>query len=119
MQGAIAASAPIGAFVSEYNRPSYDPSSFWAVCSCLAGSEVPLLLSMISMSLKHAWRTKPSFIPMPACRGQLACTLIAMVSSTIKQWISTGGMCTAGGDARRFARGRSLAALPRQCQANI
>ena len=31
MQAAIAASAPIGAFISDLNQPSYDPSAFWKV----------------------------------------------------------------------------------------
>ena len=31
VQGAIAASAPVRAFVSDFTQPPYDPTSFWAV----------------------------------------------------------------------------------------
>lgn len=32
--GAIAASAPVGAFVSRFTRPPFDPSSYWQAVSC-------------------------------------------------------------------------------------
>jgi hypothetical protein len=33
LQGALAASAPVGAYVSALNRPAFEPSRFWEVGS--------------------------------------------------------------------------------------
>lgn len=62
IDGAIAASAPVGAFVSRLSHPPFDPSSYWKVCcrlSHVTGSAPrEVILSQFSTIFKGTFKMK-------------------------------------------------------------